>query len=764
MFSGTIAFLLGIIALTLQPRLPAADLACLLGAVLLFGGCVPAFRAPLFFIAGFLWALARAHVILLPELPAALEGETVTVTGQVVSLPETVERGLRFNFRIDRLGSEEGQTWDTPGYVRLAWYTPEAMPEPGDWWQFEVRLKRPYGFMNPGGFDYEGWLFQQRLRATGYVVPAGNHVRLGQSGQHIDRLRGQIRNLINETLGSEPAGALIAGLAIGDRSAMSAAQWRILRDSGTSHLLAISGLHIGLVAGLVFLMARRAWRLCSPLCLWLPAQHAAAMAGFLAALLYSLLAGLSVPTQRTLIMLGVVTAALLSRRSHRPAHVLLAALTAVLVIDPFAVMSAGFWLSFGAVALILYGMGARPGADGWWWRWGRVQWLVAIGLVPLLAFWFGQYPLFGACANLLAVPWVSFLVVPLVLCGAMLGLIAPGVGTMLFELAARALGLLWPTLEAIATADLAAIHQPAAPAWTLVPATFGVVLLLLPRGVPARWLGAVWLLPLLLPPVARPGIGEFTLTVLDVGQGLAAVVKTRGHTLVFDTGARFGADFDAGSAVLVPYLRHHGISRVDTLIVSHGDNDHIGGARELMAGIRVGRILTSVPERLPGSGALPCVAGQRWRWDGVVFVVLHPEAGYRGSENDRSCVLKIGHGRQSALLTGDIEAAAEQWLVRRRAPELKAAVLIAPHHGSRTSSTSAFIAAVDPEHVLFAAGYRNRYGHPRSDIIARYHRHGAQTYITFRHGAVRIDLRSDATVVTSHRAVAKRFWHAVVHD
>jgi competence protein ComEC len=393
-----------------------------------------------------------------------------------------------------------------------------------------------------------------------------------------------------------------------------------------------------------------------------------------------------------------------------------------------------------------------------------VHWLLAIGLVPLLVMWFGQFPLFGACANLLAVPWVSFLVVPLVLCGAALGLIIPAAGAVLFELAARALGLLWPTLEAIATADLAAIHQPAAPAWTFIPAVIGVALLLLPRGVPARWLGAVWLLPLLLPPVARPAIGEFMLTVLDVGQGLAAVVRTRGHTLVFDTGARFSADFDAGSAVLLPYLRHHGISRVDTLIVSHGDNDHIGGARELTAGIRVGRILSSVPERLPGSGALPCVAGQRWRWDGVDFVVLHPEVGYRGSENNRSCVLKIGRGRQSALLAGDIEAAAEQWLVRRRAPELRAAVLIAPHHGSRTSSTPAFIAAVAPRHALFAAGYRNRYGFPKSDIIARYHQHGAQTYITFRHGAIRFDLRSDAAVVTSQRAIARRFWHAGVHD
>ncbi|HFD92230.1 MAG TPA: DNA internalization-related competence protein ComEC/Rec2, partial [Gammaproteobacteria bacterium] len=486
--------------------------------------------------------------------------------------------------------------------------------------------------------------------------------------------------------------------------------------------------------------------------------RAAALAALASATLYAALAGFSVPTRRALIMVAVAMGVVLLQLRWRRSDALVLALWGVLLWDPLSVMEAGFWLSFAAVAVILYAMGGQGERRRHWWRRGRLHGAVALGLAPLSLLFFQQQPLLAPVANLVAVPWVSLLVVPMVLAGALCLPWAPGTGQFLLQGGADLLALLWPVLEHLA-AWPAVRWQHAPPPWSAAVSIAGLGLLLAPRGLPGRWLGALWLLPLFfsLPPSPAPGSVRFTL--LDVGQGLAAVLQTRHHVLVYDTGPRYSASFDAGGAVLVPFLRSQGVERVNLLIVGHGDNDHLGGARSLLREMPVERILSSVPSRL--AGARPCHAGQAWQWDGVSFRMLHPGADSELDGNDASCVLHVSTKGPGILLTGDIEKAAERALLRREGQWLRARLLVAPHHGSRTSSSEPFIDAVAPEHVLFPVGYRNRYRLPAEAVVARYRRLGARLWDSARHGAISVvlDAGGGLSPPRAHRLVQRRYWH-----
>ncbi len=723
-------------------------------------------RVVVFAVLGFLCASAVGHALSRGGLDPRLEGRDVRVEGTIVSLPDTRGDRSRFHFRAERLWLED-TPFPPPGKLLLSWYRDAPPLRAGERWRLRLRLKRPNGFMNPGGFDYEGWLFAQGIRATGYVrkAQAGDeNVRLSPaSGRQIDRLRQHLRDGIRASLAGHPQTALVTALAVGDRTAMEEAQWDLLIRTGTNHLLAISGLHVGLVAGMVFFLMRWLWSRSAAACLRWPAPKAGALAALLAAGVYAALAGFAVPTQRALVMVAVVMVALIVQRQTRPSSLLAMALLVVLVIDPLAVLAPGFWLSFAAVAAILLGVSGRVGAARGWRSWGRVQWVVALGLLPLLILLFQRASLVAPLANLLAVPWVSLLTVPLTLLGSLLWLLFPVLGGWLLSAAAWSLSALWWLLEWLGAWSLAQWTQPAPPAWAVASALVGVVLLILPRGFPARWLGGVWLLPLLL---ARPAMlphGEAEFTLLDVGQGLAAVVRTRHHTLVFDTGPRFPSGFNTGEAVLAPFLRERGVVRLDRLIVSHGDNDHLGGARALAAEFPPVLVTSSVPQRLVELGAQACRGGERWRWDGVAFEILHPAPDYavRGrSGNNRSCVLRVAAGGAAVLLPGDIERPAEHHLLSSRPGSLRAEVLVAPHHGSRTSSSAAFIDAVAPRYVLFPVGYRNRYGFPKDDVVARYRTRGVEVLDSARHGAIRFRLTpAGAQLRDTWRQSARRYWH-----
>jgi competence protein ComEC len=581
-------------------------------------------------------------------------------------------------------------------------------------------------------------------------------------------LRQHLRDAINTALQDHPLRGIVQALAIGNRQQISPAQWDTLIRTGTSHLVAISGLHVGLVAGFAFFMARRGWRCSARAALLWPAHKAAAVVALFTASAYALLAGFSVPTQRALVMVAVVMLAVLLQRRTRVSSLLALALLAVLLLDPMAVLAAGFWLSFGAVAVIVYGMSGRSGeSHRWWWRWGRAQWLVAVGLLPLLIGLFQQASLVAPLANLVAVPWVTLLSVPLTLLGSLLLGLIPGLGEGLLLLAAWSLQGLWWLLEMMGQWPQAQWQQGTAPWWAVACALPGVVWLLAPRGVPARWVGGVWLLPLLLARPAELAPGEAHFALLDVGQGLAAVVQTRRHVLVFDTGPRFSSGFNTGEAVLAPYLRARGIGHIDTLIVSHGDNDHRGGVEGLRNEFPVQRVLSSVPQRFRTRGlaqeVAACRDGQNWQWDGVQFTVLNPQAEAEAarSDNNRSCVLRVQAGSQRLLLTGDIEAAAEQTLVQRHGEALAAELLVVPHHGSLTSSTPEFIAAVAPRVALFPVGYRNRFGFPKPLVVERYRQRGVQLFDTAHHGALEIRLGDEAELrqIHAYRQDAARYWH-----
>ncbi len=765
---GAVAFLCGILLFQQLAELPQLSTVqtILWLALLLLMVAVTRFirqlRPLLFLLAGFHWALLQAVLILSSALPAALEKQDLVIQGSIASLPQQQGRKWRFLFDIEEVKHAGNIIADPPRHVRLNWYGTSPKLNVGDRWQLTVRLKRPHGFMNPGGFDYEGWLFQQRIRATGYVRTSVENRLLSSdlTEYPVQRIRQSLADTITRQLDQPEFGGVVMALAIGERQAISQSQWDVLRKTGTIHLVAISGLHIGLVAGMVFVLVQLLWpRLASVTLRW-PAPRIAAIAGLLAATLYAALAGFTIPTQRALVMVAVVMLMLYLQRQRRFSDTLSLALLIVLVIDPFVVMSAGFWLSFSAVAAIIFAMSGRLNRRDWWWRWGRVHLVVAIALLPLLLVAFQQLPLLSPLANFIAVPWVSLCVVPLVLLGTSIILWFPEAGAILLNAAVIALSWLWPFLESLAAQEQGLWQQHPPVMWTLLPALIGILLLLAPRGMPGRWFGTIWLLPLFLVTPARPTEGEWWFTLLDVGQGLAAVVQTQHHTLVYDTGPRFSDSFDTGSAVVVPFLHSAGVNVVDMLIIGHGDNDHMGGARSVTTLVDVKKIITSVPDKVAWqAGAQRCVNGQQWQWDGVLFEILHPPpTGFDG--NDASCVLRVStvadvgeEERASLLLTGDIEAAAERALVRENSKKLHARIVVAPHHGSKSSSSDAF--------ALFPVGYLNRYHFPHSSVTARYLAHGSDMLDSADTGALtfRLNAAGDVIAAQRFRHSAGRYWH-----
>ncbi len=764
MLSRTMAFVLGILALQQAAELPTwpwlVGLSLLLLFLLWFIPRHVVFGVLAAACFGFLWAACHGHWELQQGLEPSLEGKEISVTGVIVSLPQHGPHRVRFVLAPDS-AKLAGKSVVVPERLRLNWYNdyPERL-EPGQQWQLLVKLKRPWGMMNPGGFDYEAWLFQHGVRATGYVRRSQQNRLLEENpwSAPLQYLRAKLHQRLEEPLKAHPAKGIIIALALGERGAITGNQWEVLLASGTNHLVAISGLHVGLVAGLIFFLVRLIWRHCPACCLRLPAPKAAALAALLTGIFYAALAGFSIPTQRAMLMLSLVLGAILWQRPLIPWRALFLAFWLVLLWQPMAVLSAGFWLSFTAVAVILFGMSGRLRMTGLWWKWGRVQWLVAIGLMPLLLLFFQQGSLSAPLANLIAVPLVGFLVVPLTLLGtAMLPFWERG-GEVLVQWAATVVQWSWPALEGLTRHTPQLSHL--APAWTLLPGFIGVIWLLMPRGWPLRSLGVALLLPAFLVRSATPPSGTAEFTLLDVGQGLAAVVQTHRHTLVFDTGPRYPSGFDTGKAVLLPFLRKQGVEQVDLLVVSHGDNDHIGGARSLTEGLAVSKLVTSVPQKISWTGTEPCRSGESWWWDGVHFAMLHPPRQTRLARgNDDSCVLKVTAGGESVLLTGDIEAPAERELLASGI-DLSAQVLVAPHHGSKTSSTEAFIAAVGPRWVLYPVGYRNRYGFPRPLIKGRYRRAGVQELASYQTGAISLTLGGGRLEPQAWRETARRYWHS----
>lgn len=753
----------------LAPALAAACLAWRPRAAFARGARL-ALAAPLCIACGFGWAAWCAQSRLAAALPPALEGTDLRIEGVVAELPQADERSLRFEFAVERVLTPGAVV---PPRIALSWWgsppgtqSRGSLPElhAGERWQLTVRLRRPHGLQNPNGFDYEAWLLERNIRAVGYVrAPAGAR-RLAafvvRPGYAVERVREAVRSRIAAALPEAPYAGVLTALAIGDQRAIAPAQWQVFTRTGVNHLMSISGLHVTMIAGLVAWLVYALWCRSTRLLLRLPARKAAAVAGLLAAFAYAWLAGFAVPAQRTVYMLAVVAAALWSGRVVAASSVLCAALLVVVVIDPWATLAAGFWLSFGAVALILFVTANRLGDVHWLPAWGRVQWAMTLGLAPLLVALFQQVSLVSPLANAFAIPLVSLVVVPL----ALLGIVVPG--SVVLQLAHAAMAACGALLEWLGRLPAAVWQQHAPPAWAVAVALAGIVWMLLPRGFPARWIGLAALLPVfLLAPAPLPE-GSARIAVLDVGQGLAVVVHTREHALLYDAGPAWGPQADSGNRVIVPYLRAAGVRRLDGMIVSHSDKDHAGGAASVLAAVPVARFWSSLDDAAAaGAAVAPCLAGERWRWNGVDFEVLHPTAAHyaraRQRSNDRSCVLRVEAGGQSVLLTGDIERKTERELLQSVPARLPARFLLVPHHGSRTSSSPEFVREVAPQTALVAAGYRNRFGHPKEDVLERYRALGARIYRTDLDGALLVTLGADGSATLQRqRALYRRYWHA----
>ncbi len=732
----------------------------------------------------------RAQARLDQRLDPALEGRKLWVTGIVARLPQTGPSGTRFWFEVEAAALDDpaGPAVALPPLLSLGWYDPfdeessasdgRAELRAGQRWRLPLRLKVPNGVLNPHGFDAELFWFEQGIGATGHVRNgrglAGHGPRLLAEGvaHPVERARQAIRDDIRRLVPDARAAGVLAALVVGDQSAIEREDWDLFRITGIAHLVSISGVHVTMIAWLAAALADRVWRRSRRCMLWLPAPLAARWLGLALASAYALLAGWGVPAQRTVLML-VAAGLLRSLGRHWPwPLVLLAAGLVVTLIDPWALMQPGFWLSFTAVGLLMaaepqaavlrpVGMPARGLAAWRGWVAGlvgqhlRAQVVATLGLAPLSLVFFHQFSLVGFVANLVAIPLVTLLITPL----ALLGLLLPGLwwlAAALVQAGVQGLTLLaqWP----------AAVHlAAAAPGWAVAAGLLGALLAALPLPWALRGLALPLMLPLLWPPASRPAWGSMQVVAVDVGQGTAVLVRSRSHLLVYDTGPPYGSDSDAGQRVLLPLLQARGEGPIDRLVISHRDADHVGGAASLMAAWPVRGLLSSLDADHPLlQRAVPhtrCMAGQHWEWDGLRFAMLHPQAqdyGAARKSNAVSCVLRIEDAAgRSLLLTGDIEAAQEQDLVRRYGAALASDVMWVPHHGSRSSSTPGWLAAVAPQIAVVQAGYRSRYGHPAPDVVERYEQQRIKVVRTDQCGAW---LWHDGAASCT-RDVQRRYWH-----
>ena len=725
-------------------------------------------------------------------LDPALEGRDVTVTGVVAAMPQRYDIGLRFRFEVES-AEVAGAPVRLPPQLYLGWYAnaragaadaselQRQAPEvrAGERWRTNVRLKAPHGNSNPHGFDYELWLWEQGLQATGYVRGGPKDPPpqlLADTWRHpVERARQHVRDAVVRDVADRQTAGVLAALIVGDQNAIERADWDIFRATGVAHLMSISGLHVTMFAWAAAWLVGALWRRSERLCLAWPAQHAALVGGLVLAAAYALFSGWGVPSQRTVWMLATVGLLRLSGRRWPWPQVWLLACAVVVGIDPWALLQPGFWLSFVAVGVLFASDPGRPAVTGAG-RWAKVaatvkaamreQGVVTLALTPLTLLLFGQVSLVGLLANAIAIPWVTLVVTPLALAGVLL--------RPLWGAAAIAVNALQACLQWLASLPFATLSMPAPPLWAGAVGVVGGLLLAMRLPWHARLLGLPLLLPVLLWQAARPAPGQFEVLAADIGQGNAVIVRTASHTLVYDSGPRYSEESDAGHRVVVPLLRALD-ERVDILMLSHRDSDHTGGAAAILAMQPQAELLSSIEATHELQSIRPsrrCAAGQQWRWDGVDFSVLHPYPGdydNTAKPNAMSCVLRIANGQRTALLAGDVELAQESRLVAASAGaagasgsstpagDLRADVLLVPHHGSKTSSSAAFLEAVHPSLALVQAGYRNRFGHPAPPVLERYRERGIAVIDSPHCGAAW--WRSvQPTQVTCERERAPHYW------
>ena len=684
------------------------------------------------------WATLNLHLHLADRLDSSLSGSRQIIEGRIGSLPEVHDDFTRFRFQpVPGQGAAL-----LPRSLLTYWYRDPPALLPGETWRLELLLKPPWGWVNFHGPDREMWLFAEGIGGLA-TVRSGERLR---PNRHYfsdwNALRQTIRSRLNQSVSNESNRAVVAALAIADRSGLSARQRDTLQHTGTAHLLAISGLHIGLAA-LCGLWFARLLSLAVPL-RWSAglAYPVTLLASFVLAALYAALAGFGTSTVRALLMLAVAILAMLLRRAIHPGQAILTALALILLFDPLAILSAGFWLSFAAVGVLLLLFSKGHSRDRAWWRQLlRAQAGIMVVMLPLTAWWFQSASISGLIANLLAIPWVSVVVVPSILLGLILLPCSDVLSALAFSAAGGAAGWLLQVLDVLASLPVSSLALPRPSVWSLVLATLGALMLLLPRGMRHRWLGVLLLLPLFAADQA-PAEQQIRIDVLDVGQGTAVLVNSSKHLLLYDSGPGDGKNFDVVDSVIGPAVLRSGHTSPDRILISHNDLDHSGGLNGLRRRYPAAAVYASLPEAV--AGIEPCDDTLHWQWDDMAFQVLHPSAYLPYIGNDSSCVLSIKLDRVTIWLPGDISQVIEQRLLSRHAEKLD--VLLAPHHGSNTGSSSEFLHVMQPAVAVAAAGLGNRFGFPHPAVQQRYRAAGIPLWSTDSCGALRLFVSAEGDI------------------
>lgn len=772
-----LSLLLGVCSLQLQPDITvpvwsSSELMMFLPFCLWFFYQYRNKRVLFAFFIGYLWALLFAQVYFLHQLPEEFVGQNILLEGVVQGLPDINDTSIRFNLKVKQYMSINGEKADVllknlPSRLRLSWYYYQGEIHNGEHWQLMVRLKAPHGMVNPGGFDYEKWLYQQNIQATGYVRKSAQNSKLSGIHSGINRLREKLQHDISSLPDSTYHG-LMQALTIGQKSGISREQWNVLRLTGTNHLMAISGLHIGLVAVLTFVLVT--WLVPGSLCVYISSSQVAALLSLIVAGFYALLAGFTVPTQRAFIMLLVMMLAILLKRPVFSLNTLALALIAVLIINPVSVLSVGFWLSFIAVLIISMVSTSRVEVKKHKFyallQSIKVQWLIALGMLPLSILLFQQGSLISPVANMLVIPLIGMLIVPLLLVASLVSLVSSDLSGWVFTQTSNILALIWFLLEWLSQLPFNNWQRSSVPLLQSTLALLGVVLLLLPKGITLRWYGLFLLIPLLIYEYPKPTEGQFWVDVLDVGQGLSVLVRTREKSLLYDTGAKYSESFDIGEKVVVPYLNYIGLNQLNILMISHGDNDHAGGAQSVLNNVSTEGILgeSSFIKKTFSTYdiAKACKAGQKWTWNGVNFEVLHPASSYKRL-NNRSCVLKVWNQYYSLILPGDIEKRAERDMVKLAVNKLKTDILLVPHHGSNTSSSMNWLEKLKPQIAVVSAGYRNRFGHPTEKVLKNYEKLSSRVLNTAISGMIQIKVPASQSPellkAREYRKVRTHYWN-----
>ncbi len=687
-----------------------------------------------FFIAGFFYPLFYEKFTNPWDLPTSLIKKSVLVEGYIDSIPKQAKRFSQFEFSTTIFNGKPLHT-----KLKLSWYNNTQVFRAGEKCVLPLRLKPAHGLKNPGIFDYEKYLKSNNIRATGYVIERENPRCVNDPpwNYYLLKTRQSIQETISKGINIDNIAGLIAALTVGSRTEMTSNQWKTLQNTGTSHLMAISGLHVAFIASLIYFIVNFVWRLFPFAMRRFPAQKSAALVSMFCAIIYGFLAGFSLPTQRAVIMIVVLIGFEFFNKSTNVAQRLLWAAAIILLFQPLAISQASFWLSFAAVAWICFGViGYQKLAK--WRLWMRVQWVCFLGLLPITLQYFHQISVVTFLANGLAIPWVGIIIVPLCFIASILFFFHLKIAEGLFWIIAYLFWPLWKILVYLGNLHFAVWHQSVLNPMIFFSCMIAVVLFLAPKRWPGKWLGGIFALPLFFYSHEKPAMGDVWLTVLDVGQGLASVVQTEHHTLIYDAGPKTYGGFDSGESIVVPFLRRIGVSHLDMMIISHGDNDHRGGAPAILSAFPTDSLLSSEPQKLADFAAKNCFDGQSWTWDGVDFSIINPPKNEAYLRNNSSCVLQVRAHGQAILLPGDIEKEGEALLLTHYPKVLESIVMLAPHHGSKTSSTQAFLAAVRPKYIIAATGFYNQFHFPSPQVLARYATFHAKLLDTATEGAIQV--------------------------